>query len=460
MLDLYDGGAERDCSGTTRRDFLKVGALGLGALGPSLFGQAAAFAAAQADRRKSVVLLFLCGGASHLEMFDPKRDLPGDHQSVIGTIPTAIPGVHFGSVYEGLARRADRLAVVRSFAPHGIADHAQAIKHVLTAGDPDGTSIGSRAARIDGPADPATGIPTYSTLIEQNEPDPQYREDRDRMNVGSLPGALGRAYAPFAPDGGELADNMTLRMPISRLDNRRALLDALDRMRRGAERSEMMASLDQLEGQAFEALLGGRLKEALDLSHERPETIRRYDTSHFQAGWLAKRPSTLGRRMLLARRLVEAGCRFVTVGHAGWDNHANANHPNVFRGMHWLGPPLDRAVCAFLDDLAERGLSDDVLLVIISEFGRTPRLDRNGGRDHWPGVTPLVFAGGGLRMGQVIGETTSRGEEPRGEPLGYDALLGTLWHTLFDAGQVRLKPGLPPALLRQIEAGRPIPQLV
>ncbi|MEX1095358.1 MAG: DUF1501 domain-containing protein [Planctomycetales bacterium] len=462
MLELHDGTSARDCSGASRRDFLKVGALGIAGCGLSpLFGGTPALAAAaNADRRKSVVLLFLCGGASHLEMFDPKRGRPGDHQSVIGTVPTAISGVHFGSVYEGLARRADRLAVVRSFAPHGISDHAQAIKHLLTTGDAEGTSIGARFARIDGPSDAATGMPTYAALIQQDEADSQYREDRDRMNVGSRPGGLGSAYAPFAPDGGDLAENMTLRLPLARLDDRRSLLDALDRMRREADRSEAIGALDHLEQQAFDALVGGRVRKALDLSGEHPETVRRYDTSRFQVGWTAKQPSTLGKRLLLARRLVQAGCRFITVGNAGWDNHANANHPNVYHGMHLLGRPLDQALSAFLDDLAEQGLSDDVLLVVTSEFGRTPKLDKNGGRDHWPGVTTLLFAGGGLRMGQVIGETTARGEEPKGEPLGYDALLGTLWHAMFDVGQVRLRQGLPGDLLRQIERAQPIPGLV
>jgi len=462
MLDFFDTTGARDCGGTTRRDFLRVGALGLGGL-----SLASALAAQTKSgekyrngyRGKSVVLLFLCGGASHIEMFDPKTDVPADFRCVTGTVPTALPGVHFGSVYEGLAQRADRLAVVRSFAPHGISDHARAIKHVLTSGDADGTSIGSRFARFRGPNDRNTGMPSYCTLIERNETDSQYREDRDRMTVGSRPGALGKAYGPFSPGAGELAENMTLRLPMTRLNQRRELLTALDRMRRRVDLSDSYQAVEGFQRQAFEVILGGDVRRALDLSNEDPDVVRRYDTSRFRVGWTKKRTSTLGHRLLLARRLCQAGAGFVTVGSAGWDNHANGIHPNVYDGMHLLGRPLDHALSAFLDDVKQQGLEDDILLVITSEFGRTPKIGKNGGRDHWPGIDTLVFSGGGLPMGQVVGESTAKAEEPKTEPIGFDGLLGTLWQTLFDPGELRLKPGLPRELLTEIEQAKPIRQL-
>ncbi len=163
--------------------------------------------------------------------------------------------------------------------------------------------------------------------------------------------------------------------------------------------------------------------------------------------------------MLLARRLCEAGCGFVTVGSAGWDHHANKSHSGMVDGMEKLGRPVDKAVSAFLEDVEERGLSDDILLVIITEFGRTPRIDKNGGRGHWPGVCPLVFAGGGLNMGQVIGESTAYGEQPATTPLGFEHLLGTIWGTVFDLGKIRLRPDLPREMKTLIEVAKPIPGL-
>jgi uncharacterized protein (DUF1501 family) len=207
-------------------------------------------------------------------------------------------------------------------------------------------------------------------------------------------------------------------------------------------------------------ILGGNVRQALDLSREDPRTVAKYDTSHFPVGWTRRRASTLGQRLLIARRLCQAGCGFVTVGSAGWDNHANGKHPNVQDGMKLLGRPLDKAVSAFLDDVEEQGLANDILLVITSEFGRTPKLDKNGGRDHWPGLDTLVFAGGGLRTGQIIGESTAKAEVPKSEPIGHDGLLGTLWHTLFDVGQLRLRPSLPRELLTELERVEPIRQLM
>lgn len=463
MFLLRDQQYQHDCSGASRRDFLRIGALGLGGWSLPQLLAARANAAPGSDpfRGKSIVVLFLCGGVSQHETFDPKSAAPAEFRCTTGTIQTAIPGVEFGSVYEGLARRADRLAVVHSFAPHGIADHAKAIKHVLTSGSDDGTSIGSRFARFRGPSHPRTGMPSYATLIEDGETDEQYLEDRDRMRVGSRPGGLGLACAPFTPGtGGEISDSMSLSLPVARLNERRELLASFDRFRRQADQNGVMDGMNSFERQAFEVILGGNVRKALDLSHEDPRTEAQYDTSKFQVGWTRKRASTLGQRLLMARRLCQAGCGFVTVGSAGWDNHANGKHPNVHDGMKLLGRPLDKAVSAFLDDLEEQGLSDDILLVITSEFGRTPKLDKNGGRDHWPGLNTLVFAGGGLRTGQVIGESTNKAEVPKSEPIGYDGLLGTLWHTLFDVGQLRLRPGLPRELLTELERVEPIRQLV
>lgn len=463
MLELFDTAAARDCGGTSRRDFLQIGAVGLGGwtLSSLLADRSRAAEAGYGYKNRSVVVLFLCGGATHIETFDPKPNAPADFRSVTGHIQTSIPGVHFGSTYRGLAQRADKLAVVRSYAPHPISDHAMAIRHVLTTGSAGGVSLGSKFARARGTSHPETGMPSYCTLIEPNEVDEQYMEDRERMRAGSQPGTLGKAFAGFDPGAGsELKDDMQLKIPVQRLNDRRALLAELDRVRSEIDASGTMDAVDEYRRQAVDVILGGDVRKALDLSQEDPKVLARYRTGQYQVGWTKKRPSTIGERLLLARRLCQAGCGFVTVGYAGWDNHANDIHPNVKDGMELLGRPLDHAVSAFLDDVKAQGMEDEILFVIMSEFGRTPKIGKKGGRDHWPGLSMLVLSGGGLQTGQVVGESTAKAEEPQSDPLGFDHLRGTIWNSLYEIGKLRLKPGLPRELLSELETAKPIPQLV
>lgn len=465
MLTLFDDQASGDCGGSTRRDFLRVGALGLGGL--TLPGLLATQAAAAREgrksyvRKKSIVLLFLCGGPSQIETFDPHMDRPSPQCSTTGETKTPLFGVTFGGTLEKVAARADQLAIVRSYSPHDIADHALAIRHVLVAGDPLGhkASIGALATKIRGESFTSTGLPTFVELIE-DEIEDQYREDMDRMRLGNSAGELGAACAPFAALGGDgLQKNMRLNLPLARLNERRSLHQSLDSFNRKLDARGGMESLDQFEGQAVELLLGGRTRDALDLSKEDPRVVERYDTSHMSSGWHKRRPSTLGKRLLMARRLCEAGASFVTVGMAGWDNHGNENHPGVFEGMHTLGLPLDHAVSAFLDDVRERGLSDDILLVITGEFGRGPKFENQGGRPHWPGLCSLAFAGGGLTMGQVIGRSLPTVDYPATTPYRLPHMVATLMHTMFDIGELRLDASLPRELSQLVQASEPIREL-
>jgi hypothetical protein len=462
MLTLWSQTGDRDCGLASRRDFLRVGALGLGGLAlPSLcHAQALASQAKSPLQDKSVVFLFLCGGASQIETFDPKMTAPLECRSSTGEIRTSLAGVTFGGTFPKLAKRAHRLAVVRSYQPHDEADHARAIKRVFTVGHPLQASIGAIATRIRGAAYRPDGLPTYASLIEK-EVDSQYQEDEERMTKSDAPGQLGAAYAPFTPTGdGQINRDMTLNLPLERLNDRRALRRALDKLNRQADATGVMAALDEFEQRAVDMILGGKVRRALDLANEDPRLVERYDTSRFLTGWLAKSPNTLGRRLLLARRLCEAGCGFVTVGMAGWDNHGNDKHPGVKDGMHLLGPPLDQAVSAFLEDIEQRGLSDKILLVITSEFGRTPKIDpKGGGRDHWPALCPLVFAGGGLKMGQVIGQSTANAEEPATDPIRMDHLLATILHVMFDLGEVRVQRGLPREIETMVAEAKPIAEL-
>ena len=459
MLNLTSRFTGRDCQGGTRRDFLKVGTAGLAGLTlPLLLAQKAR--ADGGTKSKSVVFLFLCGGASQFETFDPKMTAPDGIRSATGEVQTRLPGVTFGSTFPNLARHADKLAVVRSFQPHGISVHKTAIKTVFKAGITSTTSIGAMSTILSGRTTTGSGLPSFTELIV-DEADPEYQQDSERMRSGNSSGNLGPAFSAFNPTGdGQINRNMELHLPLARLNSRRALRNSLDRLNRRVDASGTMGALDKFEQQAMDLILGRDARAALDLSREDPRIVARYDTSRFRIGFRKKRPSDLGQRMLLARRLCEAGCGFVTVGSAGWDHHGNKSHSGVFDGVEKLGRPVDKAVSAFLEDVEERGLSDDILLVIITEFGRSPRIEKNGGRGHWPGVCPLVFAGGGLKMGQVIGRSNPRAEAPQTQPVTPENLLATVLHVLFDVSALRVRVDLPRELAAIIERGEPIRGLI
>lgn len=470
MLTLLSEQGSANCDGWSRRDFLQAGTLALGGLAlPWLFRQQSAFADVAPSglpgfaRDKSIVLLFLSGGASHIETFNPNMDAPSPYCSMTGDVQTSVPGIAFGGTFPQLAQQAHRMSLVRTF-QHPIGGHVEAIVHVLTGGtDPAGKrkagfSMGSVASRLNGANHPRTGIPSFS-LLTTDEVDPQYRNERQRVEDASEPNALGAAYRPFSPGGkGDAVGNMTLRIPRERLDDRRRLLSSLNQVKRQADQA-LLGGSDRFTEQAFDVILG-RAAETFDLTREDPRLLERYETSQFQVGKKTFRSSLLGKHMLMARRLVESGCQFVTVHSAGWDMHADGNNPGIVSGMEMLGRPLDKAVSAFLEDLAERGLSDKVLLVITGDFGRTPRINKNGGRDHWTNLCTLAFAGGGLNVGGAVGQVGHHNDVPLTEPVTTRHLLGTVMHTLFDVGTLRLARGVPRDVMTLVEQAEPIPGLI
>jgi uncharacterized protein (DUF1501 family) len=219
---------------------------------------------------------------------------------------------------------------------------------------------------------------------------------------------------------------------------------------------------EKIQQQAYEVITGG-VAEAFDLAKEDARTIARYDTSHCfdneevqRWGDMRRSTNLLGRQMLLARRLVESGCGFVTVSDCGWDMHSNGNSPKGLGGMQWLGPQVDHAVAAFIEDCEARGLRDKVLLAVTGEMCRTPRINNDGGRDHYGELTPLLLYGGGLRMGQVIGQSDRKAERPATEPYTPEHLLSTMMHTLFDLGKLRLDQSLPRDVANVVQSGEPI----
>ena len=426
MLELVANNAFPNCEGNTRREFLQVGTLALGGLSLAhlLSARARAAAAGQTVKDTSVVLLFLTGGPSQIETFDPKMTAPAEYRSVTGDVASNIPGVTLGGTFTRLARHADKLALIHSFT-HDTSDHTKAVEQVVRGGNPiHHASMGAFATRLLGTSRLNTGMPTH-IYLGSREVDRQFEKERLRLLDATGPGGLGGAYAPFPVGGdGQLNRDMQLRISQTRLDDRLALHKALDRMNRQVDARGIMQGLDEFEQQALELVLG-KSRTAFDVSNEDPRLVECYDTSGYLTGITQDRPSTLGRQLLLARRLCEAGCGFVTIHNPGWDMHGGDTQLNIPDGMRRLGRPVDHAVSAFLEDVAQRGLSDKILLIITGEFGRTPRVKDNGGRDHWPRLSPLAFAGGGLRMGQVIGRSTARAEEPRSDPVTLDSLLGS-----------------------------------
>ncbi len=437
-----------------RRAFLTIGSLGLGGLTLSslLAGRARAGETSGLSRDRSVIFLFQQGGPSQFETFDPKPDAPEGVRTVTGTVRTSVPGLTFGDTMARLARLAHKLTIVRSFQTNN-AGH-----NIVPIVGPDSlnANVGSLYSRVAGATRAESGMPTNAVVF----PDavcPDVLKGRARGNIAST-GPLGSLHAPFIPGaGGQLQKDMRLAVPRDRLVDRQELVARLDSLNRQLEDTGAARQIDDLRKQAYQVLLGGGVADALDLSREDPGTVARYDTrdcarpdgwpkvARGRAGMYTGHARALGKQLLLARRLCEAGCGFVTI-HAGydgvWDMHADANNLNMTDGMEAVGPSFDRAVAAFVEDVEARGLSDKILLVCCGEMGRTPRLNKNGGRDHWARLAPLLLYGGGIPPGQVIGRSNRDGGEPATDNLTPRHLISTILHVLFDVGKLRIAPGL------------------
>jgi uncharacterized protein (DUF1501 family) len=465
MLTIHD--RTRACS---RRAFLRVGSLALAGLAlPDLLRvkALAAQARAPAVRDRSVILLFLHGGPSQVETFDPKMTAPAEFRSATGELATRLPGVTFGGTFPRLAALADRVAVVRSFVT-GDGNHD--LKPVVGR-DTFGANLGSVYARVAGPTVPGSGLPA-NVLLMPRAVDPAAQPGNTSFGRFNATGGLGLAYAPFEPGGGsQLQSDMRLSIPLDRLEDRRRLLAALDDARLALTEPGALDGMDRVRARALDTILGGAA-ESFDLSGEPPAVVARYDTAplvrpeSIDRRWrnyhnYVDNARALGRLLLLARRLCERGCGFVTVTtNFVWDMHADVNNAPVGEGMGYMGRPLDHALSAFLEDVEARGLGDRILLVACGEMGRTPRLNANGGRDHWGNLAPLLLAGGGLRVGQVIGRSDSRAGEPASEPVRIPNLIATILHTLFDVNALRLVPGLPREIAQTMAGWDPIPGLL
>ncbi|MFO0966308.1 MAG: DUF1501 domain-containing protein [Gemmataceae bacterium] len=417
MLNIL-GGKQKFCDGLSRRSFLRIGAFGAGlTLADMLRSKAAASELAGGTgvgtTTKSAIMIYLPGGPSHMDMYDLKPEAPAEYRGEFRPIATNVPGVQISEHFPMQARMFDKLAVVRSIV--SVDEHSDSL--VMT-GYSENTnrvqhhpSFGSVMSRLRGAH--AADIPPFVSLRG--------------MSVGIEPGYLGVAHRAFTPSGPGMEN---LRLPggitTERTGDRRGLLNAFDSVRRDVDASGTMRGMDTFVSRAFDMVASGATRRALDLSHEDPRNRDRYrDLDQF----------------LQARRLVEAGVGCVTLSYGGWDTHER-NFETLRRQL----PVLDRGIANLVSDLHDRGLANDVAVIVWGEFGRTPRVNGGAGRDHWSPVMSAMVAGGGMRMGQAIGSSSARGEYPRDRRVSASQVLATVYRAM----------GIDPSLTFPNQTGRPM----
>lgn len=369
-------------------------------------------------------MIYLPGGPPHQDMFDLKLEAPSEIRGEFRPIPTNLDGLQICEHLPRLARIADKYTVVRSIAD-AVDDHSDFMCQTgrRKGNPPPGgwPTMGACVAKILGATDAA--VPPFIGL----EPRMQHRP----YNAATA-GFTGVGCESFKPAADSRSDMVLNGITTERLGDRRALLAAVDRFRRDVDTSGLMSGLDTFNQQAFGMLTSSRLLEALDAKGEDPKLLERYGKGDAKVHGDAA--PMLNEQFLIARRLVEAGARFVTVAYGFWDYHGN-NFGNARNDL----PMLDQATSALIEDLHQRGLDKDVSVIVWGEFGRSPTINKDAGRDHWPRVSCALLAGGSMRHGQVIGATDRLGGEPAERPVTFGEVFATLYHTLgIDVNKVTL----------------------
>lgn len=403
----------RFCDGMSRRSFLKIGAM-LGGLSLTDLLTLEARAGVR-NSHKAVILIYLPGGIAHQDTLDLKLDAPSDMRGEFKPISTNVPGIQIGELLPRLAQRMDKFAIIRSLV--GARDeHANPLcisGYPLAEQNKNQPCLGAVASKVFGPVDKT--VPPFVDLIPKTQHKP--------YSIPAPTGFLGRAYSAFRPEEQGLADMVLGGVSPSRLGDRRRLLDSVDRYRHLVDRSETIQASDAMTHQAFDLLTSPRFVEALDVSREDPKVREKYGKG--QDGVVGDAAPCKNEQFLAARRLVEAGVRCVTLGYGFWDFHGSN-----FSELKKYTPMLDHAVTALVDDLDERGMLNDVSVLVWGDFGRTPKINKDAGRDHWPQVGAGLLAGGGMRMGQAIGSTTKDGGYADDRPIHYRDVFATLYHNL------------------------------
>jgi hypothetical protein len=422
MLTIH-GRAPRQggfCDGMARRDFLKIGGMVMGGLSlPQLL--AAEAQAGIGKSHKAIINIFLPGGPPHQDFWDIKQDAPSEIRGEFQPIATNVPGIEIGELFPMLAKEMDKCVVIRSVVgATGGHDAYQCMTGRPLNPAPAGgwPAAGAWISKLQGPVNKS--IPPHLSLC--------YKTDHGPWGYDGDGGFLGIAHSPFKLVGGRTEtskrENMVLQgMTLDRLQDRQNLLGSFDRFRRDIDTSGKMAGIDEFTSQAIGILTSSKLAEALDISKESPELVERYgrgDTKFRDDG-----APKLTENFLIARRLVEAGARVVSLNFSRWDHHGQN-----FQALRQDCPLLDRASAALIRDLHDRGLDKDVSVVIWGEFGRTPKINPGAGRDHWPQVSCALLAGGGMRTGQVIGATNRLGEYATERPVKFQEVWATLYQNL------------------------------
>lgn len=435
------------CDGIRRRDFLKIGGLALGGLSfPELLRVEAQ--AGVTHSTKSVIMIFLAGGPPHLDMFDLKPDAPTGIRGEYKPIPTNVPGLDICEYMPKLARMMDKFTVIRSLVGAG-GDHSAGqcltgYKDQISKVQGGRPALGSVVSLLQGASRP--DIPPFVGLSP--------RTGETRWGNPGEPGYLGLAHAPFTPfrteiqgkrrnnkqgvgDAGLDLDNSVLT--ASRLSGRRSLLAQFDALRRDIDRDLPATGMDGFTQRAFDVLSSRRVFDALDVEKEDPRLRARYGIGDMKNE--ADGPPCCMDHFLMARRLVEAGVRVVTISFGRWDTHGQN-----FQSCRERIPKLDRALSSLVQDLHQRGLDKDVSVVVWGEFGRTPKINAQAGRDHWPPVNFALLAGGGMRTGQVIGSTDKQAAYAKDRPVTFQNVFATLYHNL----------GIDPSTAVADKSGRPM----
>lgn len=449
MLDVL-GTRHRFCDGLSRRSLLKIGGLAMGGL--SLQDLLRAEALTGRKSHKSVIMVFLSGGPPHQDMVDLKMDAPVEIRGEFQPIATKVPGIEICELLPLLAQRTDRLSIIRSLVgSEGRHAAFQCMTGHSVNGQPAGgwPSLGAAVSKLQGPVEPGT-LPFIGLSPRmKNAPwgDP------------GQAGFAGQAHAPFAPNAEQARLGLT-GISANSLRNRKSLLNEIDRLKRDAETSNALAGLESQYEAAFGILTSSKLVEALDLEREDPRVRDRYGRGASENAGYGDAGPLMNDYLLAARRLVEAGARVVTLGYGRWDWHGRPHGTNFENARDHL-PIFDQGLSALLDDLHERGLDKDVSVIVWGEFGRTPVINKNGGRDHWPQVACAMLAGGGMRTGQVIGSTNRLGEHPKERPVHFQEVFATLYRCLgIDVSRTMLPDvsGRPQFLVDPIY--EPLPELI
>lgn len=411
---------------SSRRDFLKVGVLG--GLGLTLgnyfkLRSAAADEGGPAPKAQSVILIYLSGGMSHIDTFDPKPLAPIEYRGELGVVNTNVAGIQFGGLFPKTAQVADKLAVIRSMT-HGEAAHERGQHNMLTGYKPSPAivypSMGSVVSHEYGPR---KNLPAYICVPSADNP-----------FMGS--GYLSSAYGPFSVGNEPVNANFEVRdlnlpggVDPTRMDKRRGLLAAVDEHFTKLESADTLTAMDSFYQRAYALISSQEAREAFNIKAEKDAIRDEYGRT------------AIGQRMLLARRLVEGGARFVTVIDGGYDFHQN-----IKGSMQNQVPPLDQAYSTLIRDLDRRGLLKTTIVVLTTEFGRTAKLNRDGGRDHWPKVFSVVLAGGGIPGGQAVGSSNTYAQEPETNPVEPPDVAAAIFTNL----------GIPPTRKLISPGGRPI----